>query len=261
MKATISLILMTLALTAPCGASGQAQQSQQQSQQSQQSQPAQQSQQPYPGSAAAAAKPPAASPADPTRPELHQRYPRYRIGANDVMDLTFRYTPEFNQEVMVQPDGYVQLRGLPADVHAQGLTVVQLTDELQKQYSKILHDPVINIVLKDFDKPYFIAGGFVGKPGKYDLRGTTTASQAVAIAGGFSDGAKNSQVVLFRRYSDEWVEAKVLNLKTVLKGKNLNEDTVLQPGDMLFVPKSNFAKIEKYLPRTSLGSFFSTPVP
>jgi ribosomal protein L16 Arg81 hydroxylase len=47
----------------------------------------------------------------------------------------------------------------------------------------------------------------------------------------------------------------------VLKGKNLNEDTVLQPGDMLFVPKSNFAKIEKYLPRTSLGSFFSTPVP
>ncbi len=261
MKAIISLILMTLALTAPCGASGQAQQSQQQSQQSQQSQPAQQSQQPYPGSAAAAAKPPAVSQADASRPELHQRYPRYRIGANDVMDLTFRYTPEFNQEVMVQPDGYVQLRGLPADVHAQGLTVVQFTDELQKQYSKILHDPVINIVLKDFDKPYFIAGGFVGKPGKYDLRGTTTASQAIAIAGGFADGAKNSQVVLFRRYSDEWMETKVLDLKTVSKGKNLNEDTVLQPGDMLFVPKSTFAKIEKFLPRPSVGSYFSTPIP
>jgi polysaccharide export outer membrane protein len=265
MKAILCLISMTLALIAASGALAQSQQAQQ-SQRSQQSQQSQQPQQPYPGSAAAAVKPPATSqPAtsqnDGSRPELHQRYPRYRIGANDVMDLTFRYTPEFNQEVMVQPDGYVQLRGLPADVHAQGLTVVQFTDELQKQYSKILHDPVINIVLKDFDKPYFIAGGFVGKPGKYDLRGTTTASQAVAIAGGFSDGAKNSQVVLFRRYSDEWVEAKVLNLKTVLKGKNLNEDTVLQPGDMLFVPKSNFAKIEKYLPRTSLGSFFSTPVP
>src|ERR1700747_2176326 len=121
MKATLCLISMTLSLIAPCIASGQAQQSQQQSQQSQQSQQAQQSQQPYPGSAAAAARPPAASPADPTRPELHQRYPRYKIGANDVMDLTFRYTPEFNQEVMVQPDGYVQLRGLPADGPAQGL--------------------------------------------------------------------------------------------------------------------------------------------
>jgi polysaccharide export outer membrane protein len=233
----------------------------QETRQSQPAQKSQQPQQPYSGSAEAAAKPPqTASQSDASRPELHQRYPRYRIGANDVMDLTFRYTPEFNQEVMVQPDGYVQLKGLPADVRAQGLTVVQLTDELQKQYSKILHDPVINIVLKDFDKPYFIAGGFVGKPGKYDLRGTTTASQAVAIAGGFADGAKNSKVVLFRRYSDEWMETKVLDLKTVLKGKNLNEDTVLQPGDMLFVPKSTFAKIEKFLPRTSLGSYF-TPLP
>jgi polysaccharide biosynthesis/export protein len=233
----------------------------QQQNQSQQSQPSQQPQQPKPGSAAAASTiPQGAQPADSSRPELHQRYPRYKIGANDVLDLTFRYTPEFNQEVTVQPDGYIQLKGLPADVHAQGLTVVELTANLQKAYSTILREPVINIILKDFDKPYFIAGGFVGKPGKYDLRGTTTASQAIAIAGGFADGAKNSQVVLFRRYSDDWVETKVLDLKTVLKGKNLNEDTVLQPGDMLFVPKSTFAKIEKFLPRTSLGTFFN-PLP
>lgn len=236
---------------------------QQQQQQSQQSQQSQQPQAPRKDSGTTPTTPPqvpARSDAAP-RPELHQRYPRYKIGANDVLDLTFRYTPEFNQEVTVQPDGYVQLKGLPADVHAQGLTVIELTNNLQKAYSSILHDPVINIVLKDFDRPYFIAGGFVGKPGKYDLRGTTTASQAIAIAGGFADGAKNSQVVLFRRYSDEWMETKVLDLKTVLKGKNLNEDTVLQPGDMLFVPKSTFAKIERFLPRTSVGSFFSQPIP
>jgi polysaccharide biosynthesis/export protein len=225
-----------------------------------QQQPAQ-SQQPQSSTGPAPSKPPDTSTQrEANRPELHQRYPRYKIGANDVLDLTFRYTPEFNQEVTVQPDGYVQLKGLPADVHAQGLTVIEFTDDLQKAYSKILHDPVINIVLKDFDKPYFVAGGLVGKPGKYDLRGTTTATQAIAIAGGFADGAKNSQVVLFRRYSDEWMETKVLNLKTILKGKNVNEDTVLQPGDMLFVPKSTFAKIEKFLPRTSLGSYF-TPIP
>jgi hypothetical protein len=110
MKATLCLISMTLALIAASGALAQSQQAQQ----SQRSQQSQQPQQPYPGSAAAAAKPPATSqpatsPNDESRPELHQRYPRYRIGANDVMDLTFRYTPEFNQEVMVQPDGYVQL--------------------------------------------------------------------------------------------------------------------------------------------------------
>jgi polysaccharide biosynthesis/export protein len=194
---------------------------------------------------------------DEPRPELHQRYPRYRLQANDLLQLSFQFTPDFNQEVMIQPDGYIQLRGLTNDIHVQGMTVAELTDALRKAYSTILQNPVINVLLKDFDKPYFIAGGLVGKPGKYDLRGTTTATQAIAIAGGFADGAKNSQVVLFRRYSSEWVETKVLNLKEILKGKKLDEDTALRPGDMLFVPKSTFSKIDKFLPRTSLGAYFA----
>src|SRR5215470_15805541 len=195
---------------------------------------------------------------DPQRPALRQRYPRYRIRSSDVIDLTFRFTPEFNQEVTVQPDGYIQARGLQNDVYVQGLTVSEMTTALQKAYANILNQPEISVTLKDFDRPFFVAGGLVGKPGKYDLRGTTTATQAVAIAGGFSDGAKNSQVVLFRKSnSDDWVEVKVLNLKEVLKGKKLNEDTVLQPGDMLYVPKSTWSKIEKFLPRSSLGAYFN----
>ena len=199
-----------------------------------------------------------ASSTDPQRPALHQRYPRYRLRSSDVIDLTFRFTPEFNQEVTVQPDGYIQARGLATDVYVQGLTVAEMTAALQKAYAAILNEPEISVMLKDFDRPYFVAGGLVGKPGKYDLRGTTTATQAVAIAGGFADGAKNSQVVLFRRSnSDDWVEVKVLNLKDILKGKKPNEDTVLQPGDMLYVPKSLWSKIEKFIPRSSLGAYFS----
>src|SRR5262245_44378517 len=199
-----------------------------------------------------------ASSTDTQRPALHQRYPRYRLRSSDVIDLTFRFTPEFNQEVTVQPDGYIQARGLQNDVSVQGLTVAEMTTALQKAYANILNQPEISVTLKDFDRPYFVAGGLVGKPGKYDLRGTTTATQAVAMAGGFADGAKNSQVVLFRKSNtDDWVEVKVLNLKEVLKGKKLNEDTVLQPGDMLYVPKSTWSKIEKFLPRSSLGAYFS----
>lgn len=219
-------------------------------------------QQPAAQSAPPPSSPPAqtadASTTDAQRPALHQRYPRYRIRSSDVIDLTFRFTPEFNQEVTVQPDGYIQGRGLQNDVYVQGLTVAEMTTALQKAYANILNQPEISVTLKDFDRPYFVAGGLVGKPGKYDLRGTTTATQAVAMAGGFADGAKNSQVVLFRKSnSDDWVEIKVLNLKEVLKGKNLNEDTVLQPGDMLYVPKSTWSKIEKFLPRSSLGAYFS----
>lgn len=100
----------------------------------------------------------------------------------------------------------------------------------------------------------------MGKPGKYDLRGVTTASQAIEIAGGFVDFAKNKQVLLFRRYTDDTVEVKVLNLKRVLKNKDLREDVILQPGDMLYVPKTKMAAIDRFLPRSSLGTYFAPAI-
>jgi len=194
---------------------------------------------------------------DPAHPKLHQRNPRYRIQADDVLELSFRYTPEFDQEVTVQPDGFVELKGLQSDLHIQGLTIPEVIEALKRAYVDVLHDPVISVVLRDFEKPYFIAGGQVGKPGKYDLRGETSATQAVAIAGGFVDFAKNKQVLLFRRYSDDMVEVKVLNLKRVLKNKDPREDLMLQPGDMLYVPKTAMAAFDRFLPRSSLGTYFS----
>jgi polysaccharide biosynthesis/export protein len=208
-----------------------------------------------PQRAASPTKPDQAT-ADP-QPELHKRNPRYRIEADDIMELSFRYTPEFDQEVTVQPDGFIQLKGLPGDVHVQGSTVPELIAELKKVYGTVLNDPVISVVLREFEKPYFIAGGQVGKPGKYDLRGDTTAGQAIAIAGGFADYAKNKQVLLFRRYSNDTVEVKVYDLKTIMKGKNVKEDPMLQPGDMLFVPKTWMANVDRFLPRSSLGTYFS----
>jgi polysaccharide export outer membrane protein len=194
------------------------------------------------------------------RPQPHQRNPRYHIESGDILELSFRYTPEFDQEVTVQPDGFVQLKGISNDVHIQGMTVPEVIESLKNAYVNVLHDPVISVVLRDFDKPYFIAGGQVGKPGKYDLRGTTTAAQAIAIAGGFADYSKSSQVLLFRHYNDDLVEVKVLNLNRVLKDKKYREDLELQPGDMLFVPKTFMAKIDRFLPRTSLGTYFSPAV-
>lgn len=197
---------------------------------------------------------------DESIPKLRTRNPRYRVQADDILELSFRFTPEFDQEVTVQPDGYVQLKGIQNDVRIQGLTVPETIEKLKKAYSGVLNDPVISVVLRDFEKPYFVAGGQVGRPGKYDLRGQTTASQAIQIAGGFVDFAKSKQVLLFRRYNDDTVEVKVLNLKEVLKKKDPREDLMLEPGDMLYVPKTALGAIDRFLPRSSLGTYF-TPLP
>ena len=119
-------------------------------------------------------------------------------------DLDFEFSPEFNQTIAVQPDGFATLKGV-GSIFVEGQTVPELTETVKAAYGKILHDPVIAIALKNFEMPYFIASGQVAKPGKYDLRSDLTVTEAVAIAGGFNDKAKHSQVVLFRPVRGRWV--------------------------------------------------------
>jgi polysaccharide biosynthesis/export protein len=189
-------------------------------------------------------------------PNFQQRYPRYKLEFGDQFDVSFELSPEFNQNVTVQPDGYITLRGA-GDVHVAGQTVPQLTETLKTAYGKILKDPVISVVLKDFEKPYFIADGQVGKPGKYELRGETTLTQGIAMAGGFQDSAKHSQVLLFRRVDSDWMSAKIINVKEMEKKGNLHEDPYLHPGDMLFVPKNRLSKVKPFLPTASMGTFLN----
>ncbi len=191
--------------------------------------------------------------------QLQSRDTRYRIHAGDSFDMNFELSPEFNQSaVTVQPDGFITVRGV-GDIKVDGETVPELTHTLETAYGKILHDPVISLVLKDFEKPFFVADGQIGRPGKYDLRGDVTLTQAIAIAGGFKDSARHSQVLLFRRVSDQWMEAKIINVKKMEKAGNLREDPMLHPGDMLFVPKSTMSKIDRFFPSASMGTFFPIP--
>ncbi len=189
-------------------------------------------------------------------PGLHSRNPRYRLRKGDTFDLDFALSPEFNQSVAVQPDGYVALKGV-GSISVEGKTVPELTEAVKAAYAKILRDPTIAIALKDFEKPYFIASGQVAKPGKYDLRSDLTVTEAVAIAGGFNDKAKHSQVVLFRPVQGGGYETKLLNVKKLLASRNLSEDVHLQPGDMLYVPQSAFSKIHPFLPTSSMGAYYN----
>jgi polysaccharide export outer membrane protein len=186
-----------------------------------------------------------------------ERRPLYRLRNSDVIDIDFRFAPEFNQTVTVQPDGYITLKGLENQMYAQGMSVPELRESIHGAYAAILHDPDVTVVLKEFDRPYFIASGEVAKPGKYDLRGATTVVEALAIAGGFTGQARHSQVVLFRHVSDDIVEARLLDIKRMLNSHDLREDVHLHAGDMLFVPQSTISKIRRYLPASNLGMYWT----
>ena len=191
---------------------------------------------------------------DSDRRTLEHRNPRYRVMRDDILVLTFPLSPEFNQTITVEPDGYVTLLGA-GSVYIQEMTVPEVIEALKKAYSKILRDPIIDVDLKDFQKPFFIVLGQVGKPGQYDLRYDTTVLQAIAIAGSFTAESK-TQVFLFHRVSPGWVEVKKLSLKNILHGKNVDEDVHLQPGDMIYVPVNFISNFKKYVPYTT-GLYFN----
>ena len=194
-----------------------------------------------------------------SEPQLEQRYPRYIIQRQDVLKLSFPLSPEMNQTVTVQPDGYINLENA-GGLHAQGLTVPELVDALKKAYAGVLHDPIVNVDLDNFQKPFFTASGQVGKPGKYLLRSDITIAEALAIAGGMTPEAK-TQIFLFHKTSNGWVETRKVNMKDILKGKNVNEDASIKPGDMIYVPEKFIANFKKYVPYSFNGGTYFTPVP
>jgi polysaccharide biosynthesis/export protein len=179
---------------------------------------------------------------------------RYAVHVSDTLDINFQLTPDFDQTVTVQPDGYITLKDA-GDVLAAGRTLADLAASVKAAYSKILHDPMVAIDLKDFEKPYVLVGGQVGKPGKLDWRGELTLTQAITIAGGFTDNAKHSQVLLFRQVSGEWAAAKLIDVKHMLRSGDLRSDIVLKPGDMVYVPKNAISKIKPYIPVPTLGLY------
>jgi polysaccharide export outer membrane protein len=180
---------------------------------------------------------------------------RYAIQRQDTLSLSFPFSPELNETVVVQPDGYVSLLNTKS-VYAQGLTVPDLIGNIKKAYVGILEDPEVTVDVKDFQRPYFTVMGEVNKAGKYDLRTTLSVSEAIAVAGGLEPTAK-TQVFLLHRDGDAGYQVQKLNLKEVFNGKKPDQDPTIMTGDMVYVPEKYIVKFKKYVPYSfNLGTYF-----
>jgi polysaccharide export outer membrane protein len=187
--------------------------------------------------------------------KLHHRE-HYTLRSGDVLELQYHYTPEQNQTVTVLPDGYVNLN-LVGEVRVGDLTLKQAHDLIIEKVRERLNDPELNLILKEFQKPYVVVAGEVAKPGRFDLRENTTAMQAILLSGGFAQSAQTGQVLLFRKINGDNAEVRVLNLSKLRKTSDLERDIQLQSGDMLFVPRDKVEKISRYIKLANLGLYFN----
>jgi polysaccharide biosynthesis/export protein len=186
-------------------------------------------------------------------PKLVTRQAAYHVRNGDTIDLVFDLCPEFNQTLTVSPDGQISLKAA-SNIQAAGLTLTELSTSIDVAYHAVLNNPHVALSLKstDIEKPFFIATGQVTKPGKYDLSAGTTVLQAVTIAGGFTDGAKTSTVVLYRHIAEANYQPEVVDVKKLLAARDLTSDVFLRPGDMLYVPKSQYGKLKPFIPSANV---------
>ena len=173
---------------------------------------------------------------------------RYRVEVGDQVNVSFTLMRALDETVTVLPDGTISLIGA-ADIKVSGLTLPEVNDEIRRAYKAILTPPIyVSATITNMEKPYFVVGGQVTNPGKFLLHGPFTVAESIEAAGGFLlNTAKDSQVLLFRRTSNDWVQCKLINLKRVLNKAELQNDVNLESGDLVFVPKNRLSKVEPFL--------------
>lgn len=185
---------------------------------------------------------------------LEQRDPQYRLQREDKIDVQYRFTPEYNASVSVQPDGYISLP-LVGQLKVAGLTLDETRQAIRTKANVTLNEPEVMVLLRDYLKPYFVLAGEVARPGRVEMHGPVTLIEAIALGGGFKDSAKRTKVVLLRKTSGEMAEVKVFDVRKLMSKSGIGEDIAVLPGDLLVVPRNGISKVEPYVRLADAGLY------
>jgi len=192
---------------------------------------------PKPSPSAAQADP-ASKPTQPaTAPETSKVDSKtYVIGENDVLEVDVWKDKEISRTVPVRPDGKISLP-LIGEVQASGMTPLQLQDDLAQRLKSFIANPQVAVIVTDPRSHHFNIMGQVAKPGAYPLSQSMTVLDAISVAGGFRDFAKETKIYVLRTMpGGNNPERLPFNYKDAIKGKHPENNVVLKPGDTIVVP-------------------------
>jgi len=170
----------------------------------------------------------------------------YYLQPGDNLDIKFFYNPELNENATIRPDGKITLQ-LIDEVPAAGLTPTQLDEVLTRAYSSQIKQSVLTVILKSFGGQRIYVGGEVNSPQVLEVVGRVNALQAIFDAGGFRNDAKLSSVIIVSRGADNRPVARKVNLTKALNGEVPEEEYLLKPFDLIYVPKTMLAKADQFI--------------
>ena len=187
------------------------------------------------------ARGPKAKAATETRPASEQRpgeeprpEPLYVIKPNDVLEIFVWREPELTRKVLVRPDGRISFP-LVQDLEAAGLSPAELKQRIQERLAKFVTIPEVTVIVEAIMSYRIYVVGKVMKPGAVTVEKPVTVLQALALAGGFQEYAKDSDITVIRNTATETVVFP-FNYKEVMKGRQSEQNIFLRSGDVVVVP-------------------------
>ncbi len=159
----------------------------------------------------------------------------YVIGTDDLLAINVWKEQEISRTVPVRSDGKISLP-LVGELMAGGQTPLQLEQEITKRLQSYISEPEVTVIVQDSKSRKINILGMVVRPGSYLLTGSTTVLDAIAMAGGFKDFAKQKSIYVLRQGDNGSEQRLPFNYKDVIKGKNTEQNIRLQPRDTVVVP-------------------------
>jgi len=160
--------------------------------------------------------------------------PPYIIQPNDILEIFVWKEPDLSRKVLVRPDGRISFP-LVQDLQASGMTPGKLKERIEARLKEYINVPNVTVIVDAIQHYKIYVIGRVQKPGSLTSEKPISALQALAMAGGFQDYAKESDITIIRDRGKDHVTFN-FDYKEVIKGKRQDQNIMLEPGDVVVVP-------------------------
>jgi polysaccharide export outer membrane protein len=154
----------------------------------------------------------------------------YKIGPADILNIRVWNEPEFSGPVAVHQDGKITLP-LVGDLEAGGNTPSQVEQTITKALGKYVVHPLVTVTVQQVESKKYYMDGRIARPGEYALVVPTTILEAISKAGGIQEFGNQKKIYILR--GDQRIP---FNYKDVVRGKHMEQNIELKPGDHVVVP-------------------------
>jgi polysaccharide export outer membrane protein len=187
-----------------------------------------------------AATAPTANPAQPTQNVEASTASKphddsFVIGNDDVLAINVWKEPDISRSIPVRSDGKISLP-LVGEVQAAGRTPLKLEVEIASRLKNYISEPEVTVIVQQINSQKFNILGQVNRPGTFVIANSLTVLDALALAGGFRDFAKQKSIYVLRQNADGTQTRIPFNYKEVIKGQNPAQNVRIQPRDTIVVP-------------------------